>query len=222
MSTLDDSQTETDRSDNSDNWSLTVTGVNQANFTALGATGRAAVGKTVTVRVGVRNNGPARIEGWGSPQGSYLIVTVVPPTGTTVVNDSPFCGPFPTIIPDPIPPFPGDGHPDDGKYYCYTPAAEGVPYAPGRTVLFDFVLRVDQPGTLRGSIKITRGGPPPAGDPDPSDDIAPIVINAATATPGGGEGGGLPITGTNSTAIALIGLALVIAGAAARVIATRR
>ncbi|MCY1138342.1 LPXTG cell wall anchor domain-containing protein [Actinoplanes sp. Pm04-4] len=228
-STLADPQTEIDVRDNADGWDLAVTGVNQSNFTAIGDTARAKVGKTVPVRLGMRNNGPAGIEGWDRAQGSYLVITFTPPSGTTVVGRSPLCRSFPTL---PFPgPYPPDGHPDDGKLYCFTSELDGVPYLPYRTVNFDFILRVDQPGTLRGSINVSRQGPPPAGDPDPSDDTAAVIINPAGPTPtpgdgegggnGGGEGGGLPITGTNTTALALIGLALLLAGATARV-ATRR
>ncbi len=130
------------------------------------------------------------------------------------------------LRPPPGAPFPADAHAGDGNFYCFTEPVEGVPYRPGRTVDFDFTLSIDRPGTLRGTITTERLGPAPAGDPDPSDDSAAIVITASGANPGGGSGGGgsgggLPITGTDTTTAALIGLALLVAGAVTRV-ATRR
>ncbi|WP_250002803.1 hypothetical protein [Actinoplanes sp. M2I2] len=241
VTSLADPQTETEtgRNDNSDTWRIVVTGVNQSNFTAKGATAKGKVGKTVAVRVGVRNNGPARIEGYGAPQGSYVAVTVTPPAGTTVVKHSPLCEQFSINNPAPGVPFPDGASFDDGNYYCFTSPVEGVPYLPGKTVTFDFTLRLDKPGTLRGTVKAERSGPPPAGDPVPADDTAAIVIKASAPntggsgdgdnggdsddSSGGGQGGGgsLPITGSDTAAVALFGLVLLVAGAAARV-ATRR
>ncbi|MBL7260085.1 hypothetical protein [Paractinoplanes lichenicola] len=218
-------QTETEPNDNSDGFAITVTGVNQSNFTAKGATASGKVGQTLPVRLGVRNNGPARLEGYAADMGSYLQVTVTPPKGTTVVKHSRLCEPFNVERPTPGAPFPAGAHEGDGNFYCFTEPVEGVPYLPGKTVDFDFTLRIDKPGTLRGTIKTVRLGRPPAGDPDPADNNAAIVITAAAATtPGdddGGTGGGLPITGTNTSTVALIGLALLLAGTVARVV-TRR
>ncbi|MBU2666367.1 hypothetical protein KOI35_22955 [Actinoplanes bogorensis] len=219
--TLADPQTETGTNDNADSFTISVTGVNQSNFTALGATASARTGQTIPVRLGVRNNGPARIEGYGLEEGSELQVTVTPPRGTTVVKHSRLCEPFNFDRPPPGAPFPAGAHAGDGNFYCFTEPTLGVPYLPGKTVDFEFTLRIDQPGTLRGTIKTERLGPPPAGDPDPSDDSAAIVITATGAGTGGGSGGGLPITGGNTTAVALIGLALLVAGAVAR-FATRK
>ncbi|MBM2619410.1 hypothetical protein JIG36_28040 [Actinoplanes sp. LDG1-06] len=226
-SALADPQTETDPNNNADGFSITVTGVNQSNFTAIGATSSGKVGQTIPVRLGMRNNGPARIEGYASELGSYLQITVTPPAGTTVVKHSRLCEPFNVERPTPGAPFPPGAHEGDGNFYCFTEPFEGVPYAPGKTVNFDFTLRVDKRGTLRGSIKTERLGPPPAGDPDPSDDSAAIVITAAAPATGGGgtgggTGGGLPITGTDTTTAALIGLALLLAGTIARVAARQR
>jgi len=220
-------QTEVDPNANPDNnvdeWQLRVTGRNHSTFTVKGDTVSGRVGQTVTVRTSVRNNGPARLEGWGNDLAAFLTVTVTPPAGTTVVGHSKLCQPFNVDYPTPGVPWPDGADFNDGNYYCWTGMFEGLPYFPGETVTFDFKLRVDKPGALRGKIR-TRLVPVEA---PPVDQEAAIVVNAAGAPPtdgDGGEGGGdggLPITGSNTMAAALIGLLLLVAGAATR-FATRR
>jgi len=171
-------QTDPVPNNNFDTWNIAVTGSNRANITARGAVVRGAVGATVTARVGVRNNGPARLEGYGALQGSYLTVTVTPPPGTTVVGVPRFCEQFnmDSPLPPPWPPGAGFG---DGNYYCFT---DNNTYAilPGQTVSWDFRLRIDRAGSHRGAIKTEVIGPAgaPPGDPDPADDSAPIVVTA--------------------------------------------
>ncbi|MBU2668411.1 hypothetical protein KOI35_33350 [Actinoplanes bogorensis] len=213
-------QTDPQNNNNSDFWVVTLTGSNRSNFTARGAEASAQVGDTITVRVGVHNNGPARLEGYGAALGSYLTVGVTPPAGTTVVKAPALCEPY--NVDGPLsPPWPPGAAIDDGNYYCFHPNDDISQFDPGKTVTWEFKLRVTRPGTLRGKIFTHVVAPSqfPQGDPDPADDDAAIVINATGA--GGGTGGGLPITGTNTAVVALIGLALLLAGAVTRV-ATRR
>ncbi|WP_250038029.1 hypothetical protein [Paractinoplanes maris] len=215
-------QTEPDTLDNADDWTLSVTGDNRSPITVKGATVNGTVGRTVTARLSVRNDGPARIESWGHPAGAYLTVTVKPPAGTTVVKHPERCEPFVSGYPGPDAPWPPGVLPGDGNFYCFTDFWRGNPYLPGRAETFDFTFRVDRPGTLRGEIRTELHS---AGVKRQS---APIVITATGAATGGdngnggGEGGGgLPITGTDTATVALIGLTLLVAGATAR-FATRR
>ncbi|MCO8271103.1 LPXTG cell wall anchor domain-containing protein [Actinoplanes sp. TRM 88003] len=213
-------QTEPDTLDNADDWSLSVTGDNRSPFTVKGTTATGTVGRTVTARLSVRNEGPARLESWGHPAGGYLTVTVRPPAGTTVVKHPDRCEPFVSGYPGPDAPWPPGVLPNDGNYYCFTDFWRGNPYLPGRTETFDFTFRVDKPGTLRGEIRTELHSV------DVKRQQAPIVITATAAgagDDGGGEGGGgsLPITGSNTAVVALIGLTLLVAGGAAR-LATRR
>lgn len=220
-------QTEIDPNGNPDNnvnqWQLTVTGSNHSTFTVRGDEVTAQVGKTVTVRTSVRNNGPARLESWGNNIAPYLTVTVTPPAGTEVVAHSELCRPYHVDYPTPGVPWPDGATFNDGNYYCWTGMFEGLPYFPGETVTFDFTLRVKKPGTLRGKIRTVLS---PGETPSVVQEQA-IVVNATapTATGGGGgtgdDDGGLPITGGNTATVTLIGLALLVAGAATR-LATRR
>jgi hypothetical protein len=169
-------QTDTVPNNDFDTWDIAVTGSNRSNITARGAGVRGAVGSTVTARVGVRSSGPARLEGYGAQQGSYLTVTVTPPPGTTVVGVPRFCEQFnmDSPLPPPWPPGAGFG---DGNYYCFTDNATFA-LQPRQTVTWDFRLRIDRAGAHRGEIKTLVVGPEgaPPGDPKPTDDRAPIVI----------------------------------------------
>jgi hypothetical protein len=196
---------------------IEITGDNRSNVTAIGARARAEVGQTITVRIGVRNNGPASLIGYGRELGSYLTVGMTPPAGTTVVKVPTLCEPFNMgdLIP---PPWPPGANYDDGNFYCFGGPYYDSGYAPRETVTWEFRLRIDKPGALRGRIftQVITPKNAPKGDPVPSDDTAAIVITAAavdTGGEGGSDGGGLPITGSDTTAIALIGLALLLAGA---------
>ncbi|MCO8271106.1 hypothetical protein M1L60_10925 [Actinoplanes sp. TRM 88003] len=221
-------QTEIDPNpdNNADEWQLAVTGRNNSTFTVKGDTANAKVGQTVKVRTSVRNNGPARLEGWGNDSAAYLTVTITPPAGTKVVSHSKLCQPFNVDYPTPGVPWPDGADFNDGNYYCWTGMFEGLPYLPGETVNFDFTLRVTKPGTLRGKIRTVLA--PSGATPIPQEQ--PIVINGtAAATPDdgdgkddGGEGGGLPITGTNTATLALIGLALLLVGASTRFVTRHR
>ena len=219
------SQTDVNPRNDGDSWTMTVTGSNRSNITARGATAEAEVGDTITVRVSVRNNGPARLEGYGAAMGSYLTVGVTPPAGTTVVGRPDRCWPFHMNLPQ-APAWPPGAGFDDGNLYCFSDHdGSFTPYAARETVSWDIRLRVDRPGTLRGEIftQVVAPAGAPQGDPEPADDKAAIVITAEGPAPGGGggTGGGLPITGSDTTAVVAAGVVFLILGAAAR-LATRR
>ncbi|WP_250038028.1 hypothetical protein [Paractinoplanes maris] len=217
---------------NNDQWSLRVTGRNVSTFTVTGDTASGRVGQTVAVQASVLNNGPARVEGWGVGN-SHLMVTVRPPAGTTVIKPGKGCTVFNVDAPSaPGVPWPPGADFDDGNYYCFTDIIRGNPYLPGKPVNFDFTLRLDKPGTLRGEIRTILGfGGGQATVVNQKDAIVVTATGPAAGSPGGdgddgddggtGGGGGLPITGGNTATVALIGLALLAAGAAAR-FATRR
>ncbi|MCO8271107.1 LPXTG cell wall anchor domain-containing protein [Actinoplanes sp. TRM 88003] len=201
-----------------------VTGRNASTFTVTGDEAAGKVGETVTLTASIRNNGPARLEGYEQEWGSYLIAVLTPPPGTEIVKHTKLCRPFSIGHPTPSPPYPVDAEIGDGKLYCWSPNDLFPSYEPGKTYTFDVTLRIKKPGTLKGEFLSRLGG---IGVPDgPVLQRGPLVVQATGAPASGddgGEGGGgsLPITGTNTTVVALLGLALLVAGAATR-LATRR
>jgi LPXTG-motif cell wall-anchored protein len=216
---------------NVDEWQLQVTGRNTSTLTVRGDTASGQVGRNVTVSTSVRNNGPARLEGYNQLQGSYSLTTVTLPAGTELVKADPDCHLFSIDFPTPGGPFPVGAELGDGKYYCWQGSWMTPWNLPGETYTYEFTLRITKPGTLRGEIltELSDAGRGNSGlGPIPY--RAPIVITAtgAPATGNGsgnggeGGGGGLPITGSNTTVVALIGLALLVAGAGARLASRRR
>ncbi len=147
-----------------------VTTTVQADYQPVTATVRGRVGQTVTVRLGVRNNGPGR------PLGSETMggFKVVPPEGTTVTS-------IPYTIEE-----------DGGTWACDRPAKSGGafvcdigtdPFGPGpaqgRTTVIGFRVRIDRvvPGA-QGTI--STYGP---FDRTPGNDRAVIAVDASPASP---------------------------------------
>ncbi|MDI6097721.1 hypothetical protein QLQ12_03785 [Actinoplanes sp. NEAU-A12] len=228
-------QTDSKPDDNWQEFSVRATGAQGVDLAAVGAKASGAAGSTVTVRVGVRNNGPAALDS-GQDRGQESIAIVTVPTGTTVTTIPMGC-------------YLARGNvvktdPQAEQYVCYGGTVRPV----GETVSWEFGLRIDKVvADAKGRIESN-----PAcecsrfdQDIDKSNDKAEIVINPSGAEPGtggnggnggsgdadgnggtggesGGEGGGLPITGPQGTAIAGVGVLLVAAGAAGFVIARKR
>jgi hypothetical protein len=210
-------QTDVDPDDNYTLMAFRVGGVNRANFTAYGDSVTGTVGRTVRVRVGLRNNGPARLDSPYTSGYSRLINAIRFPAGVTVVAVPPGCRLVLDNDPSPIPP---GARPADGEYTCWRSQV----YLPGVRQNFDFTVRLDRAldrATGEVYTRLENWEPPDSdGDDDPSDDVRPIVITArvATAGPGGDSGGGtgggasLPITGDSTGPVALAGLLLVLLG----------
>ncbi|WBB78002.1 hypothetical protein O7606_17300 [Micromonospora sp. WMMD882] len=128
---------------------------------ALGATAAGSVGDTVTVRVGMRNDGPGVPDGTvsGGDPGSFVFT---PPAGTVVVGEPTGCSP-------------AGGGEDGGEepltWYC---AKSGGVFPAGESFLVDFDLRVDGPLGAAGQVRIPYGYP--RVDDDPANDSAPVTI----------------------------------------------
>ena len=125
---------------------MTITGRNRSNFTAQGTTASAEVRDTITVRVGVHSNGPARPEGYGAALGSYLTIGVMPPPARPS-SRRPACASRTTRTARWAR---RDAAFDDGNYYCFSPNHDISGFAPNATVTWEFTLRVTRPGTLPG------------------------------------------------------------------------
>ncbi|MER7893743.1 LPXTG cell wall anchor domain-containing protein [Micromonospora sp. NPDC094482] len=174
---------------------VTVEGTNRADVSAVGGEVRAAVGATVTAKVGVKNLGPAYASGITEPAAT---VTFTPPAGTAV-----------TTVPA------GCTKADTG-YVCRTAIH---PLAVDQAVTWGFGLRVDAAGELTGTVTAKSSTPDVTSD----NDVAKLVVNRAGGAGGGDEDGpSLPITGQSSILLGGGAAALLAAGAALFVVARRR
>ncbi|BCL26985.1 DUF11 domain-containing protein [Streptomyces aurantiacus] len=125
-----------------------------ADFEVLGAEIRGERGSEHTVRLSVRNNGPA------APGTTRLLFT--PPPGATVVEQ-----PEEAIDEDVYEP---SCDLAKGTYSCYVRSG----LAPGETSTFDFTLRLGGPG--EGEVRVTDAAGTDRRDPDPANDTAPVTV----------------------------------------------
>ncbi len=197
--------------DPGNNWqplAVKVTGKNGVDLEAIGATARGGVGTVVDVNVGVRNNGPATLDRTANG-GAAAVVIITIPGGTTVV-----AAPYGCRIADDDSLRTGNG---GLQYACFTDPE----LTSGGRLTWKFRLKITNfwPDAS-GFVEVN----PPcncdrfADDTDKSNNVAPILMNPS----GGGEGGGLPITGPQTTTIGAAGAALVAAGLLGFLLARRR
>ncbi|BCJ52902.1 hypothetical protein Asp14428_43770 [Actinoplanes sp. NBRC 14428] len=177
---------------------------NPADSVAVGATFAGAIGDTRTVKVGVRNDGPAAtlgpLQGWVS----FSEVTI--PAGVELTKVDRDCIPAEDdlSIGDDL-----DGGQVSGRdYLCI--AVQNLKR--GEQALFSFTGRITA-ASPAGSVTVD-GGPQ---DPKRSNDIAKIEVKLTS----GGSGGGLPVTGAPTSLLAAGGALLLAAGVFA-VVTTRR
>jgi hypothetical protein len=196
------------------NWQdveVTVVGKQGVDLAAIGATASGAAGDTVTIPVGVKNNGPASL---GS-QPAFALVTI--PTGATV-----------TTVPEGC-----FGNDEDGilegdanavQYACITDAVLPA----GTTVTWKFGLKITKVvPNATGAVQLN----PPcecdlfSDDTNKANDSAKIVLNPVAGSgdgDSGGEGGGLPVTGPQTAFIGLAGALLIAAGVTGFAVTRRR
>ncbi|MFG1648863.1 hypothetical protein ACGFIE_02960 [Micromonospora sp. NPDC049275] len=131
------------------------------DIVAQGAAVTGAVGDTVRVTVGIRNEGPGVPDGTnsGDTVGSFYFT---PPTGVTVLAH-PGCAPT--------------GGEEDGEaptrtWFCYGPRAV-FPAGTSNTVTFD--LRIDSNTGAAGEVQ--PYGRYPRVDDNPGNDIAPVTLS---------------------------------------------
>ncbi|WP_329126949.1 hypothetical protein [Streptomyces sp. NBC_01465] len=216
-----------------------------ADFQALGDTVEGKVGETVSITVGVRNNGPGRMGfQWTDADNSGTFV-VTPPAGTTITG-----APGPGEQGDPGPRWnctPGKA--GAKKYTCDIGSTD---FRPGDSVSQEFTVRIDRvvPGA-QGSVRAVQNPKYPNRDDDAANDTTAIAVKAtgsatsnsspsasasssatATASPSGSgagtssgttTGGGLAATGTDGVLLRAGTAVLVVAAGGALVfLAVRR
>jgi LPXTG-motif cell wall-anchored protein len=200
-------QTDVSAVDNFTHVVVNVTGENLPDLTALDTVVRGKAGETVSATVAIKNLGPAVIDD------DYPSAYVKLPAGLTVAEADRNCVPV-------------EGK--TGEYRCLT-----FGMAVGQTVTWTLKVTIGDSATGTGSVTartevIGEDGFGP--DADATNDTARFLVNPPAGEGGagggtgggGGDSGGLPITGTN-TALALgAGVALLLAGTAAVVVARRR
>ena len=188
-----------------DNWgqvTLNVQGKNQANFVTIGDKLQGGAGSVVTARVGVRNDGPASVE---NRSGSAVrLVNIDLPKGTKSILVPKDCAPLVGDQPD----WDQQGKPGAARYRC----TSDWTFLKDEKLIWEFRLRIDNPDSAPGTVTstyTTEGPVTPKPDLKPADDVAKILVNAAT--PGGG-GGELPNTGARIAGAVGTGLALIVLG----------
>jgi LPXTG-motif cell wall-anchored protein len=199
------------------NWSsvtVTVTGKQDADLSALGATLTGEAGDVVTANVGLRNDGPATIDvrrGGGPFTNAYLTV----PPGTTVVGVPENCAPRDADGTN----WSEAGNAGAKAYHCWSSSFIKV----GDRETYPFKLRIDEVvANATGSIAINFDCQCDGrtSDLDGSNDEAEILVNPTDG--GGAGGGGLPVTGASTGIVAGAGAVLLAAGAFGFVLARRR
>jgi LPXTG-motif cell wall-anchored protein len=189
-----------------DNGVTTVVKVarNPADSVAIGGTFEGKVGDTRTIKVGFRNDGPALVLRQNWPQW-YQEAKVRIPSGLKLTKVDQGC--FPNGGPYRFQWGQVSGH----DYLCVS-GYVGV----GKQQLFSFTAKIqDGKNEDEGSITVDGG----AQDPTTANNVAKIEVKLPAA---GGTGGGLPVTGTPTTQVAVAGLLLMLTGALALVLTRRR
>ncbi|RKR89681.1 hypothetical protein BDK92_4037 [Micromonospora pisi] len=189
-----------------------------ADSAAVGTGVDGVTGSSLTVKVGIRNDGPADTLGPDDNWGSSALISL--PAGLAVRKVDSRCVP---VI---------DGKPDweqgsrvDGLVYHCRPL-ESV--AVGTTDLFSFTVEITGPAGAAGSIVVDGG----VQDANAANNTAAITLTtgdggsgdggSGDGDGGAGAGGGLPVTGASAGAIAVGGILLLGAGVTALVVARRR
>ncbi|MEV5955794.1 hypothetical protein AB0M11_18805 [Streptomyces sp. NPDC051987] len=215
-----------------------------ADYQALGDTVEGKVGETVSITLGVRNNGPGLMDlRWMDAEQSGTFV-VTPPAGTTIVG-----APGPGEQGDPGPLW--NCTPGKAGAKSYTCDVRSTDFRPGDSVTQEFRVRIDRvvPGA-RGSVKALENPRYPNRDDDTANDTAAITVKAtgpatsspapsastgptstATASPSGAgagtgngttTGGGLAATGTDGVMLRAGIAVLLAAGGTLVFLAARR
>jgi hypothetical protein len=210
-------QTDTNPDNNWQNLDVNAIGKQGTDFVAVGATAKGAKGDTVTLPVGIRNDGPATVDRSRSGSSAATVVVTIP-AKTKVV----------TVPEDCIKAEDGSlqTNPKALQYACFS-----SPLFPAKTtVLWKFGVKLtDDVTNAKG---LVEANPPCqcdrfAKDINKKNDTAMIVINPAAGGSddegSGGQGGGsLPITGPQTAIFGGAGAVLVAGGVLGFVLARRR
>ncbi|MDH6493390.1 hypothetical protein [Streptomyces sp. SAI-127] len=151
-----------------------------ADYQALGDTVEGKAGETVSITVGVRNNGPGWMNfRWMDAANSGTFV-VTPPPGTTITG-----APGPGEQGDPGPLW--NCTPGKAGAKSYTCAIASTDFRPGDSVSQEFTVRIDGvvPGA-QGSVRAVNNPEYPNRDDDTANDTTAITVKAtgsATSSP---------------------------------------
>ncbi|WP_237557715.1 MULTISPECIES: hypothetical protein [Streptomyces] len=215
-----------------------------ADYQALGDTVEGKVGETVSITVGVRNNGPGRMGfRWTDADNSGTFV-VTPPAGTTITG-----APDPGEQGDPGPLW--NCTPRKAGEKSYTCDIGSTDFGPGDSVTQEFTVRIDRVvPDARGSVKAVENPDYPNHDENAANDTAVIAVKAtgsatsspspstpaspsatATVSPSGSGagtgsgttvGGGLAATGTDGVLLRAGTAVLLVAGGTLVFVTARR
>ncbi|WJK41881.1 hypothetical protein O7608_05600 [Solwaraspora sp. WMMA2056] len=191
----------------SDNWTDFLVDIPRqpADTVAVGATVDGSVGDTVDIEVGMRNDGPARLNSPNEVWAPSALVTL--PDGVEAVTVDERCTP----VVDDQPVWDDRGKPVGLVYLCFPTHS---PVA-GESYLFAFQVKIVGAAGAVGTVVVDGG----VQDPDTSNDVAEITLGTGG---GGGAGDGLPVTGAPAALLAGAGALLVAAGAVAVLMFRRR
>ena len=211
-----------------------------ADYQALGDTVQGKAGQTTSITVGVRNNGPGRMDfQWTDADNSGTFV-VTPPAGTTITG-----APGPGEQGDPGPLW--NCTPGKAGAKSYTCNIASTDFRPGDFVTQQFTVRIDRvvPGA-HGSVRAVDNPQYPHRDNNTANNTAAITVKAtgpatpsttasppatATANPSGSgtgtrngttAGGGLAATGTDETLLRTGTAALLVTGGTLVYLTARR
>jgi hypothetical protein len=191
--------------DNSTSFVVAVS-KNPADAVALGADFTGAIGAVRTIRVGVRNDGPASTPGPEQERPLTAKVTIPSGLGLKKVDDN--CVP----LADGEPVWDQPGRVSGHYYLCVVPKS----LHKGDKALFSFTAEIQNgENEDEGSITVDGG----AQDPKTGNNVAKIAVQVAGSA---GSGGGLPVTGAPAALLGGGGALLLIAGAVAFILARRR
>ncbi|MEV0473365.1 hypothetical protein [Streptomyces prunicolor] len=151
-----------------------------ADYQALGDTVEGKVGETVSITLGVRNNGPGRMDfRWGDADNSGTFV-VTPPAGTTITG-----APGPGEQGDPGPLW--SCTPGKAGAKSYTCDIASTDFGPGDSVTQEFTVRIDKAvPDAQGSVRAVENPEYPNRDDDAANDTAAVKVKAtgsATSSP---------------------------------------
>lgn len=204
-------QTDTNLFDNYAMDSVKLTGSRAADLAAVGATASGAVGATVDVKVGIKNNGPVDAVFFVDGQHVLAYLDVPVPEGTKVTGAPAECAPVGANGPE------GDraGEAGAAEYACLFDVIKV-----GETYSYTFGLHIDRvvPDATSTIALVAEDGSP-LKDPNQANNTAKLVINPSS---GSGGGGGLPITGAKAGLIGGAGAVFLALGVVFFVLNRRR
>jgi hypothetical protein len=178
----------------------------------IGATASGRVGDTVTIKVGLVDNGPAALD--NLTNSGYAFAFLVPKS--TQVTDAPLnCAS--DLAGSDVPIF-AWGRAGGASYLCVQNHGFVAPHSPE---LLEFTLKImNVVPNDKGNVATLAQTPalvwrvPSADDDNPGNDIADVVINPSNTAPAGGTGlASLPVTGAPLAVIAMVGGLILVAGA---------